>query len=181
MTPLWQGLASAPRHRSLPFELQGMSCSLQKVRYALVFSQESSPLFSISQLHCWENSSQCQPREGEEGERGCPGRRLGQPVLPTLLQLLWQVQGCLGRYALQERRWFGTSWAQLLVTPLFGWCCDTGTRFLDNDNESEMVIFIDLHRHQVWTEPHSITKFHFWNLEFFSLINFKECWRQSKH
>lgn len=29
--------------------------------------------------------------------------------LPVLLQLLWQVQGCLVPYVLQEWKWLGTS------------------------------------------------------------------------
>ena len=82
ITPPWQGLASAPLHRILSFELQGMSWSLQKIRYSLVCSQKTSPLFPISQLHCWGNCSKCQPREGEEREIGCPGRRLGEHVAP---------------------------------------------------------------------------------------------------
>lgn len=58
----------------------------------------------------------------------------------------------------------GEVWSQLssaALTPPFDCCSDTVSHCLENDHESETETFIGLCHHQVWTEPHSMTKFYF--------------------
>lgn len=149
-----------------------MSWSLQKIRSSLVSSQlDTSQIFPISQLHFWGNSSWCQCRKVGKGNwmhREEIGRAGAHHPAPAALAGPWISSSA--RAAGVEVVWSRLSSAPL--TLLFGCCCDTVTHCLENDHESETETFIGLCHHQAWTEPHGVTKFYCWNLEFHGMTKF---------